>query len=46
MRVDNDLQEQLLFTTKFDVTEQTVDKKEHLGEMQYPFIAKVITIVM
>ena len=40
MRVDNDLQEQLLFTTKFDVTERTVDKKRAFGRDAIPIYCK------
>ncbi|KAL7551978.1 hypothetical protein ACHAWF_015194 [Thalassiosira exigua] len=42
MRVDNQLREQLLSTDKFGVMEQDVDEEEHSGEMQYPYIAKII----
>eukprot|EP01082_Thalassiosira_pseudonana_P013943 g12489.t1 g12489 contig6:2013604-2014699(-) len=43
--VDNNLREQMLSTGKFDVMEKRVDEQEHSGEMQYPFIAKVINDV-
>ena len=42
MKVDNNLREQLLSTNKFDIMEQSVDEEEHSGEMQYPYIAKII----
>lgn len=42
LRVDTNLREQLLSTNNFDIMEQSVDEVEHSGEMQYPFIAKVI----
>jgi len=35
----------MLSTNKFDIMERTVDEEEHSGEMQYPFIAKVINDV-
>ena len=40
--VDTDLREQLLSTGKFSIMSQGVDEREHSGEMQYPFIAKVL----
>ncbi|KAL7476102.1 hypothetical protein ACHAW6_001982 [Cyclotella cf. meneghiniana] len=42
LQVDDDLREQLLSTGKFTTMKQGVDEREHSGEMQYPFIAKVI----
>lgn len=43
MRVDSNLRDQLLSTNKFAVMERDVDEKEHSGEMQYPYIAKIIS---
>ena len=45
LRVDDKLREQLLSTNKFSVMECSVDEEEHSGEMQYPFIAKIINDV-
>lgn len=45
LSVDTNLREQLLSTNKFGIMEQEVDEDEHSGEMQYPFIAKVINDV-
>ena len=45
LRVDDKLREQLLSTNKFSVMECNVDEEEHSGEMQYPFIAKIINDV-
>lgn len=45
LAVDAGLRKQLLSTNKFDVTEQRVDEEEHSGEMQYPFIAKIVNDV-
>lgn len=42
LEVDADLREQLLATGKFSTMRQGVDEREHSGEMQYPFIAKII----
>lgn len=42
LKVDIDLREQLLSTGKFSTMRQGVDENEHSGEMQYPFIAKII----
>ncbi|KAL9186188.1 hypothetical protein ACHAXT_005426 [Thalassiosira profunda] len=43
LAVDASLREQLLSTNKlFTTMEQHVDEEEHSGEMQYPFIAKII----
>jgi len=40
--VDTDLREQLLSTGKFTTMSRGVDEREHSGEMQYPFIAKIL----
>mmetsp|Transcript_18211 Transcript_18211/g.25866 ORF Transcript_18211/g.25866 Transcript_18211/m.25866 type:complete len:344 (-) Transcript_18211:873-1904(-) len=40
--VDDALRESLLSTGKFEVMSQRVDEREHSGEMQYPFIAKIL----
>ena len=40
--VDDKLRNQLLTTGKFSIMEQHVDEGEHSGELQYPYIAKVI----
>ena len=42
LAVDAGLRKQLLSMDKFEVMEQEVDEAEHSGEMQYPFIAKII----
>ena len=42
LSVDANLREQLLSTNKFTTMEQHVDEEEHSGEMQYPFIAKIL----
>ena len=46
LKVDTSLREQLLSTNKFSVMEQDVDEEEHSGEMQYPFIAKIVNDVI
>lgn len=45
LAVDDVLREKLLSTGKFDVMNQRVDEHEHSGEMQYPFIAKILMSV-
>lgn len=40
--VDDNLRNQLLKTGEFSLMEQHVDEAEHSGEMQYPYIAKII----
>lgn len=42
MSVDVNLRERLLSTKKFGLMEQGVDEKEHSGELQYPYIQKII----
>jgi AmmeMemoRadiSam system protein B len=42
LKVDVNLRERLLSTSKFDTMKRHVDEEEHSGEMQYPFIAKII----
>ena len=42
LNVDSHLREQLLSTTKFNIMKQEIDEKEHSGEMQYPYIQKII----
>ena len=44
--VDDDLRQSLVKTGKFSTMEQHVDEAEHSGEMQYPYIAKVINDVL
>ena len=46
--VDTELRTEILQLgggNKFDIMEQSVDEAEHSGEMQYPYIAKVINDV-
>eukprot|EP00581_Thalassiosira_minuscula_P010713 CAMPEP_0183727328 /NCGR_PEP_ID=MMETSP0737-20130205/25413_1 /TAXON_ID=385413 /ORGANISM="Thalassiosira miniscula, Strain CCMP1093" /LENGTH=347 /DNA_ID=CAMNT_0025958929 /DNA_START=46 /DNA_END=1089 /DNA_ORIENTATION=+ len=45
IRVDGNLRQQLLSTNKFSLMEREVDEEEHSGEMQYPYIAKIINDV-
>jgi AmmeMemoRadiSam system protein B len=40
--VDDKLREQILATGQFSTMKQGIDEREHSGEMQYPFIAKII----
>jgi AmmeMemoRadiSam system protein B len=42
LQVDDVLREELLGTGKFSTMSKGVDEREHSGEMQYPFIAKII----
>lgn len=42
LAVDDDLRDKLLATRKFEIMDQRVDEHEHSGEMQYPFIAKIL----
>lgn len=42
LSVDTKLRDQLLSSNKFEIMERSVDEEEHSGEMQYPYIAKVI----
>jgi len=42
LSVDVNLRDQLLSTKKFGVMERRVDEEEHSGEMQYPYIKKII----
>ena len=44
--VDDNLRQALVKTGKFSTMEQHVDEAEHSGEMQYPYIAKVISDVL
>ena len=44
--VDDNLRQSLVKTGKFSTMEQHVDEAEHSGEMQYPYIAKVINDVL
>mmetsp|Transcript_31571 Transcript_31571/g.67046 ORF Transcript_31571/g.67046 Transcript_31571/m.67046 type:complete len:356 (-) Transcript_31571:170-1237(-) len=43
LEVDNQLREQLLLTGKFTTMKRSEDEDEHSGEMQYPFISKVLS---
>ena len=45
LAVDDVLREKLLSTGKFELMNQRVDEHEHSGEMQYPFIAKILLSV-
>ena len=45
IKVDSSLRNQLLSTDKFGVMDQKTDEEEHSGEMQYPYIVKVINDV-
>jgi len=40
--VDEELRQELLATGHFQTMDRHVDEQEHSGEMQYPFIAKVL----
>jgi AmmeMemoRadiSam system protein B len=42
LSVDVNLRERLLSTKKFGIMERSVDEEEHSGEMQYPYIRKII----
>lgn len=42
LTIDADLRSRLLATKGFSTMNQDVDEDEHSGEMQYPFIAKII----
>lgn len=42
LAVDDSLRNELLQTGEFTIMKQHVDEAEHSGEMQYPYIAKVI----
>ena len=44
--VDDNVRQSLVKTGKFSTMEQHVDEAEHSGEMQYPYIAKVINDVL
>ena len=46
LNVDSHLREQLLSTKKFNIMKQEIDEKEHSGEMQYPYIQKIINDAM
>ncbi len=41
--MDNELREQLLLTGKFSTMKKLEDEDEHSGEMQYPFISKILS---
>jgi len=45
LAVDDALRDQLLSTEKFEIMNQRVDERKHSGEMQYPFIAKILMSV-
>jgi len=45
LQVDDALRGKLLSTGKFQIMDQRVDEHEHSGEMQYPFIAKILSMV-
>ena len=40
--VDDDLRQRIVSSGKFEVMNQRVDEREHSGEMQYPYIAKIL----
>lgn len=42
LSVDSHLRDELLVTKKFDIMKQEIDEHEHSGEMQYPYIQKII----
>ena len=42
LKVDDKLRNRLLATNKFETMDRNVDEDEHSGEMQYPFIVKLI----
>lgn len=42
LNVDDKLRNRILATDQFETMERNVDEEEHSGEMQYPFIAKII----
>ena len=42
LNVDDKLRDRILSTNRFETMERNVDEEEHSGEMQYPFIAKII----
>ena len=42
LKIDENSRDELLSTNKFVIMEHEVDKEEHSGEMQYPFIAKIV----
>lgn len=46
LQVAHDLREELLSSGHFTTMNRSVDEAEHSGEMQYPFIAKVVHDVM
>jgi Predicted dioxygenase len=42
LAVDESLRSELLATGEFSVMRKTTDEREHSGEMQYPFLQKII----
>jgi len=42
LNVNDNLRTRLLATGKFSIMEKQVDEEEHSGEMQYPFIQKIV----
>jgi len=45
LQVDSNLRLELLQTGGFTTMTRSVDENEHSGEMQYPFIAKILSLV-
>lgn len=44
LRVDHSLRQEILkLSPRFTVMEQSVDEAEHSGEMQYPYLAKILS---
>lgn len=44
LTVDDALRDVLLSTGKFELMDKSTDEHEHSGEMQYPFIAKILSV--
>jgi len=42
LHIDDDLRAELMQTGEFSLLDRNTDEREHSGEMQYPFIAKVM----
>ena len=42
LHIDDDLRPELMQTGAFSLLDRNTDEREHSGEMQYPFIAKVM----
>ena len=43
LQVASDIRQELLSTGHFGIMERQVDEEEHSGEMQYPYIAKMLS---